>query len=221
MPRALPVLWYFADPMHKKAFGWTVDAIAEKAEARRFARRALELNQDDSLVLAMAGHVISMVLNEPEDGSALLTRAIALDPNLASARYWAGWSQLYLGNREAAIVQFAVALRLSPLDPRIFLAQSGMAYAHVFAGRFEDGRSWATLAVQQRPNFPGSYRILCACLAMEGKDYEDKAAFALASQIDPAWNFDQMKKQSLWRQNGDAGTAKCVFRFAGHSSNKT
>ena len=37
----------------RKAFGWTIDAAQEIAEARRLARRAIELDKDDPSVLAM------------------------------------------------------------------------------------------------------------------------------------------------------------------------
>ncbi|MDB5607327.1 MAG: Adenylate cyclase [Bradyrhizobium sp.] len=38
--------------------------------------------------------------------------------------------QLFLGDGDAAIEQFQIGLRMSPLDPRIFMAQHGMATAH-------------------------------------------------------------------------------------------
>lgn len=200
--------------VQRKAFGWSVDDIAEQAEARRFAERSIELDQNNPLVLAMAGQVISRVLNEIEDGSALLTRAVALDPNLASARYWAGWSQLYLGNGDAAMAQFVVALRLSPLDSRIFLAQTGIAYVHFLAGRNEEGRSWATVAIQQRPNFPNSRRILSACLAMLGKIVEAKSVFALASQMEPGWSV-AANEYGKWRRPEDLERLTQALRLAG------
>jgi hypothetical protein len=90
-----------------------------------------------------------------------------------------------------------------------------MAYAHFFAGSYEEGRCWATLAIQQRPDFPGAQRILCACLAKQGKESEARAAFALASRIDPAWSIDQMNKQNLWRRREDAERLREAFRLAG------
>ena len=95
----------------------------------------------------MAGHALAYVAGEVEEGAALLSRAINLDPNLVTARYWSGWVNLCLGNEDAAIEQFQIALRLSPLDPLIFNAQTGLAFAHFFAGRNEDASSWATTAI--------------------------------------------------------------------------
>ena len=65
-------------------------------------------------------HALAFVAGEVEEGAALVSRAITLDPNLAIARHWSGWVHLYLGDVDAAIEQFHVALRLSPLDPWIF-----------------------------------------------------------------------------------------------------
>jgi hypothetical protein len=74
-----------------------VDDTMEQNHARKLARRAVELDKDYPLVLAMAGQVHSYLLGEVEDGAGLLTRAVALDPNLASARYWDGWAQVISG----------------------------------------------------------------------------------------------------------------------------
>ena len=113
----------------RKAFGWIEDAAKERVESRQLAERAMQLDQDDPLVLAHAAHVYSYMLEDPETGSAFTARAVALDPNLAMARLWAGWAQLFLGNADAAIEQFSAAVRLSPIDPHLFLPQTGMAFA--------------------------------------------------------------------------------------------
>src|SRR6266481_6272628 len=165
--------------------GWSSGGAEDKTEARRLARRALELDKDDPTVLAAAGEVLGLFLGEVEEGAALLARAISLDPNLAIARYWNGYVQLCLGDGDAAIEQFQIGLRLSPLDPLIFAAQNGMAAAHFLAGRYEDGLLWAKIAVQQNPDYVGGHRILMSCHAMAGRVEEARQAWAVARQIDP------------------------------------
>jgi len=68
--------------IQRKAFGWCTDVAQERIEARRLARRAIELDRDDPSVLAMAGHAFAYVASEVGEGAALLTRAINLNPNL-------------------------------------------------------------------------------------------------------------------------------------------
>jgi TolB-like protein/class 3 adenylate cyclase/Flp pilus assembly protein TadD len=167
------------------AFGWSSGDAGDVTEARRLARRALELDKDDPTVLAFAGQALGLFVGELEEGAALLARAVSLDSNLAHARIWNGCVQLLLGDEDAAIKQFQIGLRMSPLDPRIFVAQTGMAAAHFLAGRYEDGCAWAKIAVQQNPNFVGAHRNLMACHAMAGRIEEARQAWAVARQIDP------------------------------------
>ena len=134
----------------RKAFGWAEDAAQDQIEARQFAERALQLDKDHPLVLAYVGQQYSYVLEEVEKGVAILARAVSLDPNLAMARNWCGWGNIYLGNIDTAIEHISASLRLSPRDPRSFLPLTAMSYAHFFADRYEDAISWATRAIESQ-----------------------------------------------------------------------
>jgi TolB-like protein/tetratricopeptide (TPR) repeat protein len=198
----------------KKGFGWIEDAAKERAESRQLVERAVQLDQDDPLVLAHAAHVYSYMLEEPETGSALAARAIALDPNLAMARLWAGWAQVFLGNHDAAIEQFSAAIRLSPVDPHLFIPQTGMAFAHFFAGRYEEALSHATSAIQRQPNFPGAQRILMSSLAMAGRIAEAHRACDAVLQTDPALRISGIKS-SPFRRLEDVEKLGQAWRIAG------
>jgi TolB-like protein/tetratricopeptide (TPR) repeat protein len=198
----------------KKGFGWIEDAAQERAESRQLVERAVQLDQDDPLVLAHAAHVYSYMLEEPETGSALAARAIALDPSLAMARLWAGWAQVFLGNHDAAIEQFSAVIRLSPVDPHLFIPQTGMAFAHFFAGRYEEALSRATSAIQRQPNFPGAQRILMSSLAMAGRIAEACRACDAVLQTDPALRISGIKS-SPFRRLEDVEKLGQAWRIAG------
>jgi TolB-like protein len=200
--------------MARKAFGWSVDAAQETREAQRLAGRALELAKDDPWVIAVAGQTLSYFVGQFEEGAALLSRAISLDPNLAIARTWNGWTHVYLGDVEAAIEQFQVALRLSPVDPRIFMSQTGMAYAHFLAGRYEDGSSWATIAIRQQPNYFRARLIMMACHAMAGRGKEAQQECELAMRIDPTMRISKIKDGTALRPE-DIDKLAAAFRIAG------
>jgi TolB-like protein/class 3 adenylate cyclase len=201
--------------IQRKAFGWSTDAAEEIAETRRLARRAIELDKDDPSVLARAGHALAFVVGEVEEGAALLARATNLDPNLVIARYWRGWIHLWLGQIDAAIEQFQVTLRLSPLDPWIFTAHAGMACAHFLAGRNEEASSWATTAVRQQSNFLSSQRIMMACHAMSGRVEEARQACVLALQLDPTQRISGIKDRAPFRRAEDIERFAQAFRIAG------
>jgi TolB-like protein len=200
--------------MARKVFGWSVDAAQEAKEAQRLAGRALELDKDDPWVIAVAGQILSFFVGQFEEGAALLSRAISLDPNLAIARIWNGWTHVYLGDVEAAIEQFQVALRLSPVDPRIFLSQTGMAFAHFFAGRYERASSWATIAIRQQPNYLRPRHIMMACHAMAGRGKQAQQECELALRIDPTMRISQIKDMAPFRPE-DIDKLAAALRIAG------
>ncbi|WOH49281.1 adenylate/guanylate cyclase domain-containing protein [Bradyrhizobium sp. sBnM-33] len=196
--------------VQRKTFGWST-AAQERVEARRLARRAIELDRDDPSVLARAGNVLAF-LGEVEEGAALLSRAINLDPNLATARHWSGWVHLYLGDVDAAIEQFQVTLRLNPLDPRIFIVQTGLAYAHFFAARNADATLWATTAFRQQPNYRSAQFILAACHATSGRIEE---AREICAQLNPPPRISRIRDRTPFRRAEDIDRLAQAFRIAG------
>jgi TolB-like protein len=199
--------------MQKKLFGWIIDAAQERVEVRRLVRRAIELDKDDPMVLAMAGNALAVVVGEVEEGTALLSRAINLDPNQAAAQYWMGWEHLWRGDVDAAFEHFQAVLRLSPVDPRLFFAQTGIAYAHFMAGRYDEGTSWATSVVLQQPNFIHAQFILAACYAMSGRVEEAREVRARLMQLNPALRISRIKTR--YRRAEDIERLEQACRVAG------
>src|SRR5262249_41593263 len=67
----------------REGYGWFADRGHEIAEAERLARRAAELGKDDATTLCSAGLVLAAVIYDLDHGSALIDRALSLNPNLA------------------------------------------------------------------------------------------------------------------------------------------
>jgi len=106
---------------------------------------------------------------------------------------------------------------MSPLDPRIYLAQNGIAAAHFSAGRYEDGSLWAKIAVQQNPNFVAAHHTLMACHAMAGRVEEARQAWAVARQIDPTQRLSTVlsKRYRLRRSKDIIQRYAEAFRIVG------
>jgi TolB-like protein len=199
----------------RKAFGWMTDVKQEIAETSWFARRAVELDRNDARVLAMAGLGLAYVVGEVEEAADLVARAIDHDANLALARYWMGWIQVYLGKTDAAIDQLEIALRLSPLDPRIYTARAAMAYAHFFAGHDDNALSCAEAALRQQPNYLVAQRILTASLAMSGRVKEAQQWCALLMQTDPTQRISVGNHRAPFRRPQDVERLDRALRMAG------
>jgi len=172
--------------LQRKVFGWTINADQELNDTRRLATRAIELDNDDPTVLVRVGQAIAAVLYELDMGMALVFRAYELNPNLAVARYTIGWEHIRRGEIEAALKQFHARVRLSPMDPFLFLMQTGIAVAHYLTGQYEEGSSWAKLAVLNRPNYLNAQFILATCQAMSGRVEEARIIGARLLEARPA-----------------------------------
>ena len=174
-------------------YGLTTNRAQAVAEVVRLARRAAALGKDDATALTRAGHALGYVLGEVEEGATLLDRALLLNPNLALAWNFGGWSKIFLGQPEIAIERMARAMRLNPLDPLLFLLQAGTAFGHLFAGRYDEAASWAEKALRERPNFPLVLRLASASFALSGRVEEAHKLISRLRQINPMLRVQHVK----------------------------
>jgi len=170
----------------RKSYCWTTDRVQEIAETARLARRAVELGRDDAAALSAGGYTLAYVVGDLDDGAAFIDRALALNPNLATAWYHSGVARNWLGEPDSGIEHLGRAMRLSPLDPLIGWMQVATAHAHVFAGRYDVASSWAGMALRERPDHLNALRIAAASNALAGRLEQAQKALARLRQLDPA-----------------------------------
>jgi TolB-like protein/class 3 adenylate cyclase/Tfp pilus assembly protein PilF len=180
----------------RKAFGWVIDREQEVAEARRLARRAVQLGKDDATVLSFAGYALAYVARDLDDGAAFLDRALLINPNLAVAWLHSGWIKVWLGEPDRAVEHFAQAMHSSPTDLAVFLMQQGTAQAHFFAGRYDEALSWAKMALRELPDSRPTLRIAAAISALAGHAEEAKRLMARLLEIDPALRISNFQNAS-------------------------
>ena len=170
----------------RNSFGWMVDRESEIADAVRLARRAVAVGKDDPTALWSGGLSLAYLGNEVEAGAAYIDRALVLNPNLAASWNASGWVRMYLGESASAIEHFERAMRLSPLDPLTYFGSTGMAFAHAFAGRYDEAISSATKALHEQPNWATALRVAAIANALSDRMVEARAAMACLREVDPA-----------------------------------
>jgi TolB-like protein len=171
--------------VRRKAYGWMVDRAQETAEAARLARRAGELGRNDAVALSYSGHSLGYVVGDLDDGAAFVERALVLNSNLAAAWGASSWMKICFGEPDAATKHAALAMRLSPLDPRLFVWQHYTALAHLCASRYDDAALWAERAMRGQPNFASAIRIAAASYALAGRPAEAQKLVGRLRQLDP------------------------------------
>jgi TolB-like protein len=204
--------WMF---VNRKTNGWMTDRGLEIAEAARLGRRAVELGGDDAAALCWGGFALAYVAHELDDGIAYLDRALVLNPNLAASWYVSAWLSVFFGEPEDAIERLARAIRLSPLDPLICRMHAGIAYAHFFAGRYDEASSWAEKAVRSRPTWLTAVRGAAASHALAGRFDEARKYMARMRDLDPALCLSNLKELLPLRRAEDFAKWAEALRKAG------
>jgi adenylate cyclase len=169
----------------RKGFGWITERAQETVETARLARQAVNLAKDDALPLAWAAFALALVVQELDEATVVIDRALELNRNLAIGWATSGWLRVWRGEPDVAIDHLARAMRLSPLGPMMGEAQSATAHAHFFAGRYEEACLWAGRTTVESPNVPGGLRILAASSALAGHSERARAVVARLLHVDP------------------------------------
>jgi TolB-like protein len=179
--------------MRRKASRWMTDRAKETSEAARLARLAVEFGKKDAVALCTGGYALAYVAGDLDEGVAFVDRALALNPNLALAWFCRGCVKIFLGEPELAIGDFAHSMRLSPLDPFINMAQSGIGLAHFIAGRHDDASLWAQRALRETPDYHPALRVLAASRATAGRLEDAQRAIARLREFDPHFRVSDLQ----------------------------
>jgi adenylate cyclase len=158
--------------MRNVIWGFAIDPQFERNEAVRLLRLALSVDAGDPETLAWAAVISAYMVGDCESEIEMADRAVALNPNSFSA--WNGRGQVYrvAGLPKEAIGSFERAIRLSPVDPRLYLTFGGMAQALVELGRFDEAIVAGKKAQRHTPSFSAAYRCLASAFAHLGRDAE-------------------------------------------------
>jgi adenylate cyclase len=199
----------------RTGFAWVIDRAQEVADAERLARRAAELGKDDAMALSAGGNALIIVVGNIEDGTAMIDRALQLNPNLAWGWLSSSFARLMLGEPEVAIDHASRAMRLSPQDPQMFAMEIAIAVAHLSAGRFDQALSWAEKAVQERSNFFVGTCVVAASAALAGKLAQAEKAMVRLRELNPALRISNLKDMQPFRRPEHLARLSEGLRMAG------
>lgn len=199
----------------RAANNWMIDFIQEAEETRRLAQRAAELGQNDAVALCFGGFALARVGGDLDGGAAYIERAIALNPNLASAWNFSGFVKALLGQPEVAIEHIAKAIRFNPLDPSLYSMQAGTALAYFLAGRYDDALEWSEKTMREKPNFLPALRMVAMSHALAGRLELAKDAMARARKIDPTLRISTLSERLPLRRPEDRAKWEEGLRRAG------
>ncbi len=197
----------------RKANGWFTEQDEAIVETERLARAAARLGPDDAVALAHAGFALAFVVGELDDGMTLIDRALTANPNLAAAWRFSGFVRVFLGEPDLAVEPFERAVRLSPLDPLIFIVQMGFIFAHFFAGRYEEALAAAKKSLAQNPSYVTAIVMAAVSAALAGREDEMTKAVSQLLKMDPSYKMSNFRNMWPLRRKEDWAAFEKALRL--------
>jgi DNA-binding winged helix-turn-helix (wHTH) protein len=146
---------------------------------------------NDYVALSILGYQTALFTGDFATAREMVDCAVALNPNSLRAWEQRGWTYVIAGQPEEAIRSFARSIRLSPFDPSLFSAFTGMGAAFIGLRRFDEAVAAARKAIHQNPFYPVTYRCLAIALAHLRREAEAREAAAGLLKLEPGFRISE------------------------------
>jgi len=143
----------------------------------------------------------SRLMGRDESGTLAALKALrheVVDPAIASHG-----GRAYLGDHAEAVVRLERAIRLSPLDLLAYYFYTGMGWANLFLGRYDEAVSWARKAALEKPDWASTVRAEVIACALSGRIVEAREGLARLRAIDPDYRLPNPESIRSWRRAED------------------
>jgi TolB-like protein len=180
----------------EKRLNWGVSNPEEDNadECLRHARRALELDPDDPLILAIAGFILAAIGDQHAAGLSLSRKAIAATPNSPIALILCGTSEGLYGDLDRSEQCYRRVLKLSPNAPDIFNAITLLGTVEFIRGNDEVAVEWCERSLATFNEWPMTYWTLVPALAHLGRIDEARVALAKLMAIAPGTTLESISQ---------------------------
>ncbi len=182
------------------ASDWALDPAQALDEAERWARRAVELNDQEPLSHMALGNVL-LWRRDHERALAEFRRMIALDPNFAQGHTATGLALMYAGRAAEALEPIAMAMRLDPHYPSIVL--HFLAQANFSLGKYETAARQLVDRITRTPGTDASRMLLASCYGHLRRVQDARSAWSELLKVNPDFSLMQRARVLPYKDAGD------------------
>jgi adenylate cyclase len=179
---------------------WAPDPAQALNESERWARRALELDDQEPTSHMALGNVL-LWRRDHEGALAEFRRMIELDPNFAQGHTAMGLVLMYAGRAAEALEPFATAMRLDPHYSSIVL--HFLAQANFSLGNYEAAAKQLRERIARTPGTDSSRMLLAASYGHLGRIDEARAVWAEMLKINPDFSLAQRARVLPYKEPRD------------------
>jgi adenylate cyclase len=177
--------------------GWSTDVDADSRCAMALTTRAIGLDEQNALALAVHGHLLSYLCHQPEAALTYFERALNACPNSALAWMYSSNTFAYLGCGKEALARAEYALRLSPQDLRGFLFYSRLGIANYATESYEESARWMRVAHSECPSYTTAIKVLAAALAGLGQLDEAREIGEIIMSVEPGFRLGSYERRRI------------------------
>jgi len=167
--------------------GWSSEPDEDRERGAAFAAQAIEIDPDNSLALAVYGHLKSFLFHDYESAQVYLARALMASPSNSLAWILSSATLSYIGRSEEAIRHAEHALRLSPFDPALFSYYMFLGIAHYAHGNYDEAVKWGRMSISENPRYTSTLKLLAASLSAQGRILEARTAGEQLLSFEPGF----------------------------------
>ena len=194
---------------------------ADIAITIQLARRAVELCQDDTLVIGLSAVVIATAEGDLETAYDLVNRALTFNPASTMCLIALGLIEHYLGNHEHALQILEKTEHAIDTEPLTFVIRTYRALSLFLLGRSEAGLPLAQKACGRNPTFVVARRALTLCLVSTGQIDAGRREAQHLQEVDPTENLSFYRNQLSYRNPLDLERILANATLAGVSENRS
>jgi adenylate cyclase len=165
--------------------GWSDDPVRSASQAHDSARRALDLDDECTLALTIAGMVKVYFERQLDAGQLLYEQALRANPSDALAWLLKGTLHGFRGEGEEALHDTRRALALSPLDPMHYYYDALAASAAASAGLYEEAIQLAQRSLRANSMHASTLRVLAISCSMLGRMDEARSLVERMQALEP------------------------------------
>jgi TolB-like protein/Tfp pilus assembly protein PilF len=173
--------------LNSRAAGFTNSPEEDLARSEKLLLEALERDYTHARSLFALGW-LRRLQNHLIESRDALEKAIKSDRNFAGAMVQLGFTLSNMGEPEAALPHFEMALQLSPRDPNQHWYYNGLGQCHLFLGHLDEAVDLLTKARAGNPRIYQFPLWLAAALGLRGDIDDAKSALADFLKFKPEIN---------------------------------
>jgi adenylate cyclase len=211
----LPIAWLGNWHVLRVQQGWSEDPQRDTYLASECTKRALDMDPDNSLALAINGFVHVNLLKKFDIAEDSYERALAANPSNAYAWLLKGTLHAFKSEGAQAVEHTERALALSPLDPHRYFYDSLAATAAAAAGKYERALELAQRSLKANRKHTSTLRVMSFAQWQLGQHDEARESVQELLRLQPTMTVSGWLKSSpaasyefgrraaeIWRQAG-------------------